>query len=141
MQSYLELVARGDVRIAPLVDRTVAVDDAPAVYEALAKGEGRLPLGVVVEYPDVAEADEPMPSRMSLAGVRRTPSGRVNYALVGAGSFGTSMLVPQMRNARTCSPPHPCQPHRRAGGNSRGRTRWSASRKLTMPSCVTRPST
>jgi len=100
MQSYLELVARGDVRIAPLVDRTVAVDDAPAVYEALAKGEGRLPLGVVVEYPDVAEADEPMPSRMSLAGVRRTPSGRVNYALVGAGSFGTSMLVPQMRKRK-----------------------------------------
>lgn len=100
MQSYLELVAQGAVQVAPLVDRSVDVNEAPAVYEALAKGEGTLPLGVVVDYPDEGAADEAAPTRIGLARVRRSHSGSVNYALVGAGAFGTAMLVPQMRKRK-----------------------------------------
>jgi predicted dehydrogenase/threonine dehydrogenase-like Zn-dependent dehydrogenase len=100
MQAYLELVASGRMDFGALIDRIVPIDEAPATYAELAKADGSLPLGVLIEYPPSTEADDDAggaPDRLTLKGHRRSPEGRINYALVGAGAFGTSMLVPQMR--------------------------------------------
>src|SRR5204863_9441329 len=57
---------------------------------------GDLPLGVLIHYPD--EPDEGVePARVTIGGHREAGPSRINYALVGAGAFGTAMLVPQMR--------------------------------------------
>ena len=96
MQAYLELVADGRVNVDALIDRVVPIDAAPAVYADLARAEEALPLGVVVEYADETAADRE-PRRLTLSGHRPAPTELVSYALVGAGAFGTSMLVPQMR--------------------------------------------
>jgi len=96
MQAYLELMAGGQIDVAPLIDRVVTVDEAPAAYEQLAKADGALPLGVVIHYPD--EEDEGADAaRITIGGHREAGPSRINYALVGAGAFGTAMLVPQMR--------------------------------------------
>ncbi len=98
MQSYLELIAGGRIDIQPLVDRVVSIEDAPAAYRELATSAGALPLGVLIRYPD-DERDLPEPpdaTRVVIRGHRKASAGAVNYALVGAGAFGTSMLVPQM---------------------------------------------
>lgn len=99
LQAYLDLIASGQIGVAPLIDRIVPIDEAPAVYDELAKGEGTLPMGVVVEYPD-ARAEDADATRLTMAGHRPAPKDRVSYALVGAGSFGTSMLVPQMQKRK-----------------------------------------
>jgi predicted dehydrogenase/threonine dehydrogenase-like Zn-dependent dehydrogenase len=96
MQAYLELVANGRVNVDALIDRVVAIEDAPAIYAELAKAEDVLPLGVVIQYLDEKAVDAE-PTRLTLGGHRRAVAGRINYALVGAGAFGTGMLVPQMR--------------------------------------------
>jgi predicted dehydrogenase/threonine dehydrogenase-like Zn-dependent dehydrogenase len=96
MESYLELVAGGGVKFAALVDRVVPIDEAPAVYNRLAKGEGTLPLAVLLQYGDEPEADANA-ARITVRGHRKAPADRINYALVGAGAFGTAMLVPQMK--------------------------------------------
>ena len=99
MQAYLDLVAAGRISIEPLIDRVVPIDQAPAVYDQLAKAEGSLPLGVVIEYdngPDAGRGE----TRVLLSGHRTAPAERIRYALVGAGSFATSMLVPQMRKRK-----------------------------------------
>jgi predicted dehydrogenase len=57
-----------------------------------------LPLGVLIRYPD-DERELPEPAdatRVVIRGHKRPREGAVQYALVGAGAFGTSMLVPQM---------------------------------------------
>jgi predicted dehydrogenase len=96
MQAYLDLVADGRVKVEQLIDRIVELEAAPAAYDQLAKAEGPLPLGVLIHYPDdaVPEGDR---ASITLRGHRAAPDARVNYALVGAGAFGTGMLVPQMR--------------------------------------------
>jgi predicted dehydrogenase len=99
LQAYLDLIASGQIKVAPLIDRVVPIDDAPAVYERLAQGQGTLPMGVLIEYPDAVVADAE-PTRLTMAGHRLAPKDRVNYALVGAGSFGTSILVPQMQRRK-----------------------------------------
>jgi predicted dehydrogenase/threonine dehydrogenase-like Zn-dependent dehydrogenase len=96
MQAYLELVADGRVNVDALIDRVVPIEEAPAVYTELARAEEAVPLGVVIEYTDERGAEQE-PRRLALSGHRQAPAGLVNYALVGAGAFGTSMLVPQMR--------------------------------------------
>jgi len=99
LQAYLDLIAAGRIRVAPLIDRVVSIDDAPTVYDELAKGEGTLPMGVVIEYPD-APAEDAEATKVTISGHRPVAKDRVNYALVGAGSFGTSMLVPQMQKRK-----------------------------------------
>jgi predicted dehydrogenase len=98
MQAYLELIAGGAVNFGALVDRIVPIDDAPGVYDQLAKGEGALPLAVLLQYPEETEAEgDTEPASIIVRGHRPALADRINYALVGAGAFGTSMLVPQMR--------------------------------------------
>jgi predicted dehydrogenase/threonine dehydrogenase-like Zn-dependent dehydrogenase len=96
MQAYLELMAGGQIDVAPLIDRVVTVDEAPAAYEQLAKADGALPLGVVIHYPD-EEGEGTDAERITIGGHRQAGPSRINYALVGAGAFGTAMLVPQMQ--------------------------------------------
>ena len=96
MQAYLELVSSGKVNFEALIDRVVPIDQAPATYTELARAEAALPLGVLIHYRDELER-EAEPTRVTLAPHRGAPGDRINYALVGAGAFGTAMLVPQMK--------------------------------------------
>ena len=96
MQAYLELIANGRMNFDALIDRVVPIDAAPATYVELAKAEDALPLGVLIHYPDPQETED-QPARVTLRGHRVAPGERINYALVGAGAFGTAMLVPQMK--------------------------------------------
>ena len=96
MQAYLELIANGRMNFDALIDRVVPIDAAPATYVELAKADDTLPLGVLIHYPDPQETED-QPARVTLRGHRVAPGERINYALVGAGAFGTAMLVPQMK--------------------------------------------
>jgi len=102
MQAYLDLLARGRLDVQPLIDRVISVDEAPSAYRALADGTTALPLGVLIRYPDdTRDLPEPADStRVVIRGHRTAPAGPLSYALVGAGAFGTSMLVPQMKKRR-----------------------------------------
>ena len=97
MEAYLDLIARGSLKVEPLMDRIVSIEEAPQVYETLAKSEGVLPLGVVIRYPSDTLTEGADETRIVIRGHRPVPSGPIKWALVGAGSFGTSMLVPQFQ--------------------------------------------
>jgi predicted dehydrogenase len=98
MASYLDLVASGALKVEPLIDRIVSIEEAPQVYDALAKSKGELPLGVVIRYPTETAAQEAGDAtRITIRGHRTVPEGPVKWALVGVGSFGTGMLVPQFQ--------------------------------------------
>jgi predicted dehydrogenase/threonine dehydrogenase-like Zn-dependent dehydrogenase len=98
MQAYLELVSRGAVDVAPLVDRVVEVTEAPTVYAELARGGPGAPLGVLLSYPAPPPTDEGESTRLTLRGPARVVAGgRVRCALVGVGGFGTGMLAPRLQ--------------------------------------------
>ena len=97
MQAYLELMAVGRMNFEALIDRVVPIDDAPATYDELAKADGVLPLGVLLQYPDEAGRRRRTGAGHAARPSPCDPSTAINYALVGAGAFGTGMLVPQMR--------------------------------------------
>jgi predicted dehydrogenase/threonine dehydrogenase-like Zn-dependent dehydrogenase len=98
MQAYMELIAAGRLNLMPLVEREVDVNEAPGAYRELAAAEGAIPLAVLLRYPEemreLPEASDA--ARISVRGHRKVPNSVARYALVGAGAYGTSMLVPQM---------------------------------------------
>jgi predicted dehydrogenase len=97
MRAYMELIADKRIDVRPLIDRVSGIDQAPSVYKELAESP-TAPLAVLFQYPDDVR---PLPDAqdspiITLRGHRAPRTDRVNYALVGAGGFGTAMLVPQM---------------------------------------------
>lgn len=102
MRAYMELIAEGRVDVKPLIDRIAPVDQAPAVYKELAAGGASPPLAVLFAYPDDPRPlpEPPEATRITLRGHRTPRAGALHYALVGAGAFGTSMLVPQLERRK-----------------------------------------
>lgn len=97
MQSYLDLATQGRLNIASLIDEVVPLDQAPALYDRLARSAAA-PLGVLLAYPDPT-SPPPQPldsSRVALRGHRKPQQGPAQAVLVGAGAYGQSMLVPMM---------------------------------------------
>ncbi len=138
MQAYLDLIARGRLDIQPLIDRVISVDEAPSAYRALADGTTTLPLGVLIRYPDdTRELPEPADAtRVVIRGHRTAPAGPLNYALVGAGAFGTAMLVPQMKKRRDrFFLKASSAATRRRAATSRARTRSRCSPRIWTMSC------
>ncbi len=129
MEAYLELLASGALDIEPLIDGEYALSDASQAYQdLLVKSEVR-PLGVILRYPTAerqsmkaGEAALPLKNgngallrngndfgqkhvahdletQITIRGHRKPRSERVNFALVGAGAFGQSTLVPNLEKS------------------------------------------
>jgi predicted dehydrogenase len=102
MRSYMELIAAKRIDIASLIDRTVPIDEAPGTYQELAASSKSPPLAVLIAYPEPARVlmDAPDAPVIPLRGHRRPLRDQINYALVGAGGFGTQMLVPTLERLK-----------------------------------------
>lgn len=96
MQAYLGLLANGGVRIDDLVATRYVIDDAKAAYAALqAEAEDR-PLGIILTYPQAVEAGA---ARVIASPALQTRhSGALRTAMVGAGGFARSTLLPIVKS-------------------------------------------
>ncbi|MCG8992289.1 bi-domain-containing oxidoreductase [Laribacter hongkongensis] len=95
MQAYIDLLAKGKVRLGNLYHSPYSIDKAGEAYDAL-KGCGDKPLLVVLEYP---ERDGLRITRVPLRTVKVKP-GKIRVALAGASSFAQGMHLPNMVKLR-----------------------------------------
>ncbi len=94
MQAFVDALESGQVSVKAVTDRVIPFDAAPETYRELANATGEPPLGVVLDYGAGSAGIE---SSVTIGGHRTAPrEGPSIYALVGAGGFGTTLLVPQM---------------------------------------------
>lgn len=100
-EAVLDLMASGRLDVRPLIGKTVVLDKAPAVYEDLS-GEGS-GLGILIEYPGEPHFEPASQDSLSirLPGPSSpvSPAGNVSVGFVGAGNFGSSVLIPAFREA------------------------------------------
>ncbi len=96
MQAYIDLLAKGKVKLGNLYHPPYPIDSAGEAYDAL-KGEGDMPLLVLLEYP---ERDGLRITRVPLRTVEATKSGKIRVALAGASSFAQGMHLPNMVKLR-----------------------------------------
>jgi predicted dehydrogenase/threonine dehydrogenase-like Zn-dependent dehydrogenase len=95
MQAYIDLLAKGKVKLGNLYHPPYPIDNAGEAYDAL-KGEGDKPLLVLLEYP---ERDGLRITRVPLRTVE-AKSGKIRVALAGASSFAQGMHLPNMVKLR-----------------------------------------
>lgn len=100
MEAYLDLAASGRIDVEELIDLVVPLSEAPDTYQLLAQGIEVEPVGVLIEYPVMGDDSNQGPNisgdAQKLIGGKQPKVDRRGYALVGAGAFGTSMLVPEL---------------------------------------------
>jgi len=97
LAAFLDLLRARRVDTAPLATHTFALDDAERAY-ALVTGKTQEPfLGVLLDY---GLPPEGAPAPVAGGAVQVRPAapdgGRVGVALLGAGSFAQSMLLPHL---------------------------------------------
>jgi predicted dehydrogenase len=113
LESFLDLVARNQLDVAPLIDGVFPLADAAKVYGDLKSGALKA-IGVLLEY-EVPAADAPAPStKRVLPGAKpasvRAPSGapkdQIAIGFVGAGNYASSMLLPHLASLPAASLAH-----------------------------------
>lgn len=95
MEEYLKLLAEGRVTLANLYREPYEIDRAAEAYDAL-KGTGEKPLLGILAYPNRPAA---LTRKVSF-NQKRSQTGKVRVALVGAGGFAQGMHLPNMAKLR-----------------------------------------
>ena len=95
MQAFLELVAAGKVTPSRLTTHRFPIEDALAAYKLLGGETGERYLGIVIEYPQPAEAVPPA-RRVDLPAASTPIEGLLGAGFIGAGNFAKSVLVPAL---------------------------------------------
>ncbi|HZH31325.1 MAG TPA: bi-domain-containing oxidoreductase [Pyrinomonadaceae bacterium] len=111
IEAFLDLVAAGSVRIAPLITHRFAIEDGERAYNLIA-GETTEPyLGVVLAYDTERElarnierragsGAQPRPDTAqatgAAAGLTTTPA-QVRVGMIGAGSYAQKFLLPHFK--------------------------------------------
>jgi predicted dehydrogenase/threonine dehydrogenase-like Zn-dependent dehydrogenase len=91
MQSFLELLGRGSVRVAPLVTHRFPIAQAESAYR-IVTGEAPEPaIAILLEYEGSAE----LPSRVDLPAAKAPKlAGPLRLGVIGAGQFAKAVLLP-----------------------------------------------
>ncbi|HEV2765925.1 MAG TPA: Gfo/Idh/MocA family oxidoreductase, partial [Pyrinomonadaceae bacterium] len=100
IEAFLDLVAAGRVRIAPLVTHRFPIEEGERAYQ-LISGETSEPyLGVLLSYDTERELERRIenPARAEHGKkARAADGGRVRLGLVGAGSYAQKFLLPHFK--------------------------------------------
>lgn len=93
LQAFLDLVARGRVAPEGLLAAEHPLEEAAAAFRA-AKEQRATEVAVVLRYPERREAASRTVERRPVATRATSPGSTIGVAVIGAGGFATSTLLP-----------------------------------------------
>ena len=93
LEAFLELLAKKQIAVAPLITHRFAVDDVARAYEVVSN-EKAASLGVLLEY---SKAERKLPATMQLAPLVARKAGTISVGVIGAGSYARAYLLPSLK--------------------------------------------
>ena len=96
MESFLRLVAGGEINTGLLTTHRFTVSKASDAYNLILGQGGQRYCGVVLEYP---EAERTGPSHLVASPVRSLAADELSISFIGAGSFARGVLLPIVRRS------------------------------------------
>jgi len=91
MQAFLDLLARRQIALAPLITHRLPIAEAARAYDIVSGDEPSL--GVVIEYPAAEPARE---KSIELRAREPRRAGTLGVSWVGAGSYAVTSLLPHL---------------------------------------------
>lgn len=95
VEAVLDMMASGRLQVRPLISHRMSFDGASEAYRTLATDS--FSLGIVLEYPHYAP--EASPQRVELRSVMKSEGSRPSVGFIGAGNYGSRILMPAFRAA------------------------------------------
>ena len=97
IEAFLDLVAAGSVRIAPLVTHRFSIEEGERAYNLIA-GETQEPyLGVVLNYDTERELERSIERRARVTSRAVAQAATVRVGMIGAGSYAQKFLLPNFK--------------------------------------------
>src|SRR6185437_5428327 len=96
LEAFLDLVDTGRLPLQDLITHRFPIEAGAAAYQQLLAPQARQ-LGLLIEYPSSASAG-PASQRVRLVEARTSPHPAPAMALIGAGRFARSVLIPALAN-------------------------------------------
>jgi predicted dehydrogenase len=98
MQAFLEVLARADAQVGPLVTHRSPIEDAETAYEIVAGKRKEPAVAIVLEYDDLA----PKPTSVPLSARRPvSPREEIRLGVIGAGQFAKGLLLPAFKRQKS----------------------------------------
>ncbi len=95
MESFLNLLSKGQINLKPLITHTFGIDDAEKAFD-LVLGKVQEPsIGILLKYD---ERPVKLNTRVELQKTKATPTKNIKVGFVGAGSFAQSYLIPNVKS-------------------------------------------
>lgn len=94
-EAVLDMMADGRIDVAPLISHRFPVREATRAYDVLVNE--RSALGIVLQYP-AAQPNE-QARRVALGAVPVAAGGQAVLAVIGAGNYGSRVLIPALKRA------------------------------------------
>jgi predicted dehydrogenase/threonine dehydrogenase-like Zn-dependent dehydrogenase len=94
MQSFLELVAAGDVRVAPLVTHRFPIDNVEPAYQLVTGEREERAIAILLEYPGVDVAATRVPMGRDGSPAVMASRDTIRLGVIGAGQFAKAVLLP-----------------------------------------------
>ena len=96
MQAFLDLLARGDVKLSPLVTHRFAIDDAESAYDVVTGARPEPAVAILLEYDNEPAAGSRVNLPEARPAVRRAPGDQLRCGVIGAGQFAQGVLLPAL---------------------------------------------
>ena len=98
LEAFLDLVASGAVKTAPLVTHRFDVEEGARAYQLISGDAGEPYLAVLINYDTAREVERHVHNEISnLKSQISNPEGRVRVGVVGAGDYARRMLLPNFK--------------------------------------------
>ena len=91
MQSFLELMAAGDIAVAPLVTHRYPIESVEPAYELVTGERDERAIAILIEY----EGQAPVATQVAMRPpATSAPRDRIRLGVIGAGQFAKAVLLP-----------------------------------------------
>jgi predicted dehydrogenase/threonine dehydrogenase-like Zn-dependent dehydrogenase len=98
LEAFLDLVASGAVKTAPLVTHRFDVEEGERAYRLISGDAGEPYLGILINYDTTRELERNVRHRSSnLKFESSHTEGRVRVGMIGAGDYARRMLLPNFK--------------------------------------------
>lgn len=94
-EAVLDMLASGQLDVAPLITHRFAFEDAPSAYQALT--DDKAGLGILLQYP--SPTAERVKRQVSLAPNATFQAERPVLGFIGAGNYASRVLIPAFKAA------------------------------------------